>query len=238
MGDNLPKPEAVNNENHNNGLSVASSVSLNNGEGAGGVVVVQPGNGNLNNNNSNNNNNNSEYSVDEENDDGDENYVAFVLPHTSQVFVGAGARARFNEISAEVIEAHPEWDLYEVQGNPLAYGNDQPGYVLMISTLNDVTAEELFEIWPQYVAAMEARLPGLNLPVDLQAAVGYVPHPVHPNNPFVQMAVAMHGPGALHGGRKQKQKKRAPKYKTRRVKRRKTQKKRRNLRSRTKHRRT
>jgi hypothetical protein len=218
----LPRAVPVNANNSNNNLgSVASSVSF----GHQSEGNVNNGNWENWNENENYNENNNGYSRTNSaaTPEGwvNDGSTAFSVGVQSNAFIGPGARERFNKISDEVIAAHPEWRLESVAGNPLAYGDEQPGYVLMVSTIADTDADALFAVWPLYAAAMEERIPGLGLPTDLKVAIGW-------RNYAAEGAAAFAAQMAQGGRRKRHRKAKARKTRKARKNRRKTRRGRRN----------
>ena len=87
---------------------------------------------------------------------------------TSDLFLKAGARAQFNQLSHEILTAHPEWYIVYVKGNHYEPSPNQHNpsplnrnYIITIAFYNDYT---LIRFWPEYVIAMNSRMAGLNLP--------------------------------------------------------------------------
>jgi hypothetical protein len=206
----------VNANNSNNNLgSVASSVSF--GHQSEGNV----NNGNWENENEENwNENNGNYT-----EYGNENFVNdgstfFWFGAESEALRGTAAKENFNKVAAEVIAAHPEWRLESVAGNPQAFGEHQAGYWIGVGTLPATDPPALFAVWPQFVAAMEERIPAVGLPADLKASVGWRDPAEMPGAAFAaQMA---------QGGRRYNRKAKARKTRKARKSRRKTRRGRRN----------
>lgn len=186
---NNVREEVASNTSSNNGASVASSVTFRTNATA---------------NSEEENWNNRE---EEENWSNEENENAgigatFSVPLGSSWFRQAGSRELFNKTSAELIAAHPEWNLNSVSGNPLAYGNgESEGYICWVVANRGIDPPGLFAAWPGFAAAMEERLPGLGLPADLQPLTGW--HPPPPMTNYMRLALErMGGRGRYSGKRK------------------------------------
>jgi hypothetical protein len=153
---NLPREVPVGANNGNNIASVATSVTAgheNNG-----------GNNNYNNWGNNENWNENEEYENWEND----GTIAFSFGHGADVLIGKPAKERFNKVAAEIIAEHPEFHLAYVDGNPNAYGNTQPGYVIMVGSVPNGVLAEMEAQWPKFVEELEKRMPGVGVPASLR----------------------------------------------------------------------
>lgn len=163
---NLPREVPVNANNGNNIASVASSVTF----------------GRQNNNGGNNNNyNNWGNNIWDENEDYEhpENWendgtIAFSFGHGADVLIGKPAKERFNKVAAEIIAEHPEFHLAYVDGNPNAYGNTQPGYVIMVGSIPNGVLAEMEAQWPKFVEELEKRMPGVGVPASLRTVAPHL----------------------------------------------------------------
>ncbi len=207
MGDaNLPREEEPN--SNNNAASVPSSVTARTNVSEMSAFNEEDEDFNNENEYSNNNSAYAEFGA------------VFNPTFQSDFFLADGSRAHFNEVAAEVIAEHPEWNLQSVEGNPLAYepGGDNPSryYLAWVTANVGVEPPGLFAVWPQFAAVMEERIPGLGLPADLQPLTGW--RPPAPLTPGLQAMINMvrtrgyggggGGGGGYRGGRRRLTRKR------------------------------